>query len=253
MTEPTKFPQTDRRRSGRAAGTVPLNRALSKLGILSRARATEAIRQGRVRVNGRVVNDPAAHVVPERTRIALDGEVRTRAAWRAILFHKPRGVVATRRDPDGRQTIYDVIGEPARGLIPVGRLDVATSGLLILTTDTRLADRITDPENGFPRLYIVTVRGRVTDGEAGMLDASAVAIRKASSRETHLTVELRRGRNRELRRLFESIGHEVTKLKRVSFGGLQLGDLPPGRWRELTRTEVKAAFNLRFDKLPRQA
>jgi 23S rRNA pseudouridine2605 synthase len=242
MTVPTQFPRADRRRSGRPSGTVPLNRALSKLGILSRAQATEAIRQGRVRVNGRVVTDPAAHVVPERARICLDGEVKTRAAWRAIVFHKPRGVVTTRRDPDGRQTIYDVIGEPARGLIPVGRLDIATSGLLILTSDTRLADRITDPENGVPRLYLVTVRGRVTDGEVATLDASAVVIRKASSRETHLTVELRRGRNREVRRLFESIGHEVTRLKRVSFGGLALGDLPPGKWRDLTRTEVEAAF-----------
>jgi len=221
---------------------VPLNRALSKLGILSRAQATDAIRAGRVKVDGHVVTDPATPVVPERVRIAVDGERRARAAWRTILLHKPRGVVTTRHDPEGRRTIYDVIGPAARGLIAVGRLDLATTGLLILTSDTRLADRITDPANAIPRVYLVTVRGRVTDEEAGALDAASVIVRKGSARETHLVVELRRGRNREVRKLFESIGREVTGLKRVRFGGLELGTLTPGEWRELTRAEVDAAF-----------
>jgi 23S rRNA pseudouridine2605 synthase len=221
---------------------VLLNRALSKLGILSRSQATEAIRSGRVRVDGRVVTNPAADVVPERAQITVDGRRRARAAWRTIVFHKPRGVVTTRHDPEGRQTIYDVIGTSARGLIAVGRLDLATSGLLLLTTDTRLAHRITDPANAVPRVYLVTVRGRVTDEEAARLDAASVIVRKASNRETHLTVELHRGRNREVRMLFESIGHEVTMLKRVRFGGLEMGRLAPGEWRELTRTEIEAAF-----------
>ena len=221
---------------------VPLNRALSKLGILSRAQATEAIRAGRVKVDGRVVTDPAARVVPERVRITVDGERRTRAGWRTILFHKPRGVVTTRHDPQGRRTIYEVIGSFADGLIAVGRLDLATSGLLLLTSDTRLAHRITDPARAVARVYVVTVRGRVSDEQAGELDAASVVVRKASARETHLIVELRRGRNREVRKLFESIGHEVTALKRVRFGGLELGDLAPGEWRALTRTDVEAAF-----------
>ena len=221
---------------------VSLNRALSKLGILSRAQATEAIRAGRVKVDGRVITDPAASVVPKRVRITLDGRRRTGAEWRTILFHKPRGVVTTRRDPEGRRTIYDVIGPPASGLVAVGRLDLATSGVLLLTTDTRLAHRIADPANAVPRVYVVTVRGRVTDEEAAQLDAVSVVVRKASHRETHLTVELRRGRNREVRKLFESIGHEVTRLKRVRFGGLELGNLAPGDWKDLTRTDVEAAF-----------
>jgi 23S rRNA pseudouridine2605 synthase len=221
---------------------VSLNRALSKLGILSRAQATEAIRAGRVKVDGRVITDPAASVVPKRVRITLDGRRRTGAEWRTILFHKPRGVVTTRRDPEGRRTIYDVIGPPASGLVAVGRLDLATSGVLLLTTDTRLAHRIADPANAVPRVYVVTVRGRVTDKEAGQLDAVSVVVRKASNRETHLTVELRRGRNREVRKLFESVGHEVTRLKRVRFGGLELGNLAPGEWKDLTRTDVEAAF-----------
>jgi 23S rRNA pseudouridine2605 synthase len=221
---------------------VPLNRALSKLRILSRAQATAAIKAGRVKVNGRVITDPAAAVVPERVRIVVDGQSRTRAAWRTILFHKPRGVVTTRRDPEGRRTIYDVIGPPANGLIAVGRLDLATSGLLILTTDTRLAHRIADPASAVPRVYVVTVRGRVTDGDAAKLEGASVVVRKESARESHLTVELRRGRNREVRKLFDSIGHEVTRLKRVRFGGLELGNLSPGEWQELTRKEVEAAF-----------
>lgn len=237
----------------RSPGTVSLNRALSKLGILSRAQATEAIRAGRVTVSGGVVRDPSFLVTPERARIAVDGVASAKQSWRALLFHKPRGVVTTRDDPEGRPTIYDVIGEPARGLIAVGRLDLATSGLLILTNDTQLAHRIADPANAVSRVYIVTVRGEVTEDERAALErgvvrgrerlqASAVQIRKRSRRESHLTIELQEGKNREVRRLCEAIGHEVTRLKRVGLGGLELGALEPGQWRPLTRTEAFAAF-----------
>jgi len=220
---------------------VPLNRALSKLGILSRAQATAAIRAGRVRVDGRIVTDPAHAVMPERVRIAIDGAAHVCAAWRTILFHKPRGIVTTRRDPEGRRTVFDVIGEESRGLNAVGRLDLATSGLLLLTTDTQFANWITDPANAVSRVYAVTVRGRVTGAELAALRAD-VTMRKVSTRESHLLVELRSGRNREVRRLFEGIGHEVTRLKRVRFGGLELESLEPGRWRDLTRDEIRAAF-----------
>jgi 23S rRNA pseudouridine2605 synthase len=233
----------------RARGTVALNRALSKLGILSRAQATDAIRAGRVTVGGRIVRDPLFAVVPERARIAVDGALRREQPWRTILFHKPAGVVTTRRDPEGRPTIYDVIGEPARGLMAVGRLDLATSGLLLLTNDTQLAHRITDPDSAVPRVYVVTVRGEVTDAERSRLEqgivsggerlcAAVVTVRKRSRRESHLTIELREGKNREVRRLCESIGHEVTRLKRVRLGGLELGTLGVGEWRELTRDEA---------------
>lgn len=237
----------------RAKGTVALNRALSKLGILSRAQATEAIRAGRVSVAGRIVRDPLFPVVPERARIAVDGARRREEPWRAMLFHKPVGVVTTRRDPEGRPTIYDVIGEPARGLMAVGRLDLATSGLLLLTNDTQLAHRITDPASAVPRVYIVTVRGEVTEDERARLEegivsggerlrAAAVTVRKRSRRESHVIIELREGRNREVRRLCESIGHEVTRLKRVRLGGLELGTLGVGQWRDLTRAEVGAVI-----------
>lgn len=217
---------------------APLNRAISKLGILSRSQATSAILAGRVRVDGQIVRHPGALVVPERARIVIDGERQHKAAWRTIVFHKPRGVVTTRRDPEGRTTIYDVLGDAGRGLVAVGRLDRATSGLLVLTSDTQLANWITDPANAVPRVYIVTVRGRV---DAAHL-SDALVLRKASGRESHLTVTLTEGKNREIRRLFESMGHEVTRLKRVSFGGLALGDLEPGQWREISRADIRRAF-----------
>jgi 23S rRNA pseudouridine2605 synthase len=172
-----------------------------------------------------------------------------------VLFHKPRGVLTTRRDPEGRPTIFDVLGSTAAGLIAVGRLDRATSGLLLVTTDSQLAHRITDPSHGVPRVYLVTARGlmddadvrRLTTGitvDGDVLRATAVTVRKASQRESHLTVELREGKNREVRRLFEALGHDVTRLKRVQLGRLELGDLQPGEWRDLSRAEVDRAFAL---------
>jgi 23S rRNA pseudouridine2605 synthase len=160
-----------------------------------------------------------------------------------MLFHKPRGVVTTRRDPEGRPTIYDVIGDAACGLVPVGRLDMASSGLLILTSDTQLANWIADPANAVPRVYAVTIRGAVTPDVAAGLPAARVVVRKASHRESHLIVELRQGRNREVRRMFEAVDREVTRLKRVSFGGLELSDLEPAGWRELSKDDVRAAFD----------
>jgi pseudouridine synthase len=236
-----------------ARGYVALERALSKLGLASRRDARELVRDGRVTVNGRPVGDPLAAVHPERDRFEIAGRRATAArAWRAIAFHKPRGTVTTRRDPEGRRTVFDVLGAEADGLIAVGRLDLATTGLLLLTTDTQLAERLTNPDNRVVRRYVVTARGEVTDedraslehgigGSAGSgprLRASRVTIRKRSRRETHLIVELTEGRNREIRRLFDAIGKPVTRLLRVAYGPIELGTLQPGEWRELTRAEL---------------
>lgn len=185
------------------------------------------------------MREPSYPVVPERAQIDLDGAPQRRARWRTILFYKPRGVVTTRRDPEGRPTVFDLLGDAGHGLVAVGRLDFATSGLLLLTTDTRLANWITDPANAVPRVYTVTVRGHVTDEEAAALPAAKAAVRKASNRESHLVVELRRGQNREIRKMFLAIGHEVTRLKRVELAGLDLGDLQPGQWREVAREEIR--------------
>ncbi len=223
---------------------VSLERALSKLGLATRQEARRKILAGEVRVDGAVVLDPKLGVVPETIEIAIDGTAQTRVPRVVVLLHKPRGVVTTRSDPQGRRTVYDCLVGLDEHVIPVGRLDAASSGLLVLTNDTRLADFLTDPLNAVPRTYLVTVRGRVGDDvvEAAMrgveergeqLAAAAVKVRKASGRESHLVVELRQGKNREIRRLFAALGHEVTALKRVAFGDYGLGDLAVGEWRRV--------------------
>jgi 23S rRNA pseudouridine2605 synthase len=166
--------------------------------------------------------------------------------WRTIALHKPRGTVTTRRDPQGRTTVFDLLGDDAGSLVAVGRLDLASSGLLLLTTDTQLAARLTDPVNAIVRRYVVTARGAVSEqaidkmtrGIDG-LQAHSVKVLKRSRRETHLTIELIEGKNREIRRLLIGVGHEVTRLLRVSFGPIQLGKLQPGAWREVRREEIE--------------
>ena len=228
---------------------MSLERALSKLGITSRSAAREWILEGRVRVNGRIVRNPGHRVSPERARILVDGIRAARLAWRTLVLNKPRGTVTTRRDPEGRPTVFDVLGDAGRSLVAVGRLDLATTGLLVLTSDTQLAARLADPSSLIVRRYVVTVRGALSDESAARmvagidgLRARSAHVRKRSSRETHLIVELTGGRNREIRRLCEACGHEVTALKRIAFGGLVLGTLAPGEWREVSREEVDHAF-----------
>jgi 23S rRNA pseudouridine2605 synthase len=145
--------------------------------------------------------------------------------------------------------VFDLLGPDGAGLVAVGRLDMATTGLLLLTTDTQLANHLTDPKTAIVRRYTVTVRGCLDDEsvrrmEQGLGDMRprSVVVRKRSTRETHLIVELTEGRNREIRRLCQAAGHEVTRLKRVAFGGLELGDLPPGKWREVTREEIEGTL-----------
>lgn len=232
---------------------VALVRALSKLGYASRKQAFELIRNGKVQVNGRVATDPALLVTPELTRIDVDGVEAGRAPWICIALNKPRKVVTTRRDPEGRTTVYDLIADLGARVVPVGRLDLASTGLLLMTNDTQLADWLTDPRHGILRRYVVTVRGELSDAAAqslvrGIVDsgetlhATKIDILKRSKRETHIIVELTEGKNRELRRMFKSLGHEVTRLKRVAFGGLELGDLAPGKWRTVSEEEIRAAF-----------
>ena len=232
---------------------MPLARAISKLGIASRTQAIEAILAGRVTVGGRVVTLLGHLVNPERAQIAIDAEATGPAAWRTVLLNKPRGVVTTRRDPAGRKTVYEVLGDLGGWIAPVGRLDAATSGLLLLTNDTKFADWLMDPGNGVVRVYRVTVRGRVSEDERhrleqGIVDrgetlrAELVMIRKASARETHLIVRLTEGRNREIRRMFASTGHDVTALARIAIGSLELADLAAGEWREVSRGEIRSAF-----------
>jgi 23S rRNA pseudouridine2605 synthase len=232
---------------------VSVARALSKLGLASRAQAAALIEQGRVRIDGRIETDPGRFINPDRARIQVDGIARDRARWRLVALNKPRQVVTTRRDPQDRTTVYDLLKDLDTRVVPVGRLDYASNGLLLFTSDTRLADWLTDPGTGIVRRYVVTVRGELSDGtiralEAGVVDrgetlkADRVVLLKRSKRETHMIVELTEGRNREIRRMMQRGRHEVTRLTRIAFGGLELGGLAPGKWREVSLEEARAAF-----------
>lgn len=144
-------------------GHVSLERALSKLGVASRKVARDWIVNGRVRVNGLIRRDPDFSVVPERARIEIDGKPLEKTRYRTFLLYKPRGLVTTRSDEKGRPTVFSLVEEKFGHLNAVGRLDQATSGLLLLTNDTRLASWLTEPENRVRRLYLVSVRGEITE------------------------------------------------------------------------------------------
>jgi 23S rRNA pseudouridine2605 synthase len=242
-----------RERGATSAKKVALVRALSKLGYSSRSQAYELIRTGKVEVNGRVITDPAAQVAPGLTRIQISGIEVDRTPWLCIVLNKPRGVITSRTDPEGRKTVYDLISDLDVRLVPVGRLDLASTGLLLMTNDTQLADWLTDPATAITRRYVVTVRGELSDSSArslttGIVDrgerlkATSIEILKRSKRETHIIAELTEGRNREIRRMLKAAGHEVTRLKRIAFGAIELGDLPSGKWRDISVDEIRAAF-----------
>ena len=234
---------------------VGLARALSKLGHCSRAEGERLIRAGRVRVGGQVVTDPFRRVRPETAAITIDGAVVGKAAAVYLLLNKPRGLVTTRDDPAARATVYDCLSDPSLPFVaPVGRLDKASEGLLLLTNDTRWAARLTDPASHVDKTYHVQVAGLpdetvlarlragVVEAETGeRLSAKRIELLRAGSRSSHwLTVVLDEGRNRQIRRLLAVEGLEVKRLIRVSIGPLALGDLPKGAWRHLTPAEVRA-------------
>ncbi len=235
------------------SGKVPLERALSKLGIASRSETRRWVLAGRIKVDRIVRRDPNFLVAPETSVLELDESRLIRPIKRIILLYKPRGAVTTRSDEKGRTTIFSLLEKKDQNLHTIGRLDMATSGLLLLTNDSRLSSWLTDPLNRIPRVYLATVKGRVSDeklaalhkgieDQGERLTANKIILRKASGRESHITVELLEGKNREIRRMFTAIGHEITSLKRIAFGGLTLGTLQPGQYTELSMEQLRKFF-----------
>lgn len=236
----------------RNTGKVTLQRAFSKLGICSRTQAEAFIAAGRARVNGRKVNDPNTWVDLARDRIELDGQALELNDKVYLALNKPRGLVTTRSDPQGRPTVFECLKDLDLPFVsPVGRLDKASEGLLLFTNDTAFAQRLLDPETHVGKLYHVQVSGIpsdedlrrmlsgvVHDGET--LQASAVRVLRAGEKNCWLEVELDEGKNRQIRRILEVIGLEVLRLIRVAIGDLILGDLPKGSARYLTEAEIWA-------------
>jgi 23S rRNA pseudouridine2605 synthase len=231
-------------------GGVSLNRALSKLGFCSRTQADALIAEGRVTVGGMVIRNAEQRVDPERDHIAVDGKrvVGERKVY--LMVNKPRGLVTTRDDPQGRGTVYDCLdGVDVPFVSPVGRLDMASEGLLLMTNDTQWASRLLDPVSGVDKLYHVQI-GAVPDeamlaklragAEIGgeVLKAQSIDVLRSGGRNSWLAVVLDEGRNRHIRRLLEAHNVEVLRLIRVAIGRLQLGDLAKGKARHLTAEEL---------------
>ena len=234
---------------------MTLDRVLSRLGWASRTAAREAIRAGRLKVNGRVVRDPEWWVQPERDAVQLDGQRLKPARKIYLLFYKPKGVITSHGDPSGRKTVYDSLsslGEEGKWVAPVGRLDKDTSGLLLLTNDTEFAGFVTSPESHVPKTYLVKASGLVSDEIIAGLNAGVEmkrgdfakpsSVRRVEDRGkyTWLEVVLTEGKNREVRRMIEAVGFKVLKLVRTRLGALTLAGLEVGKWRALTAAELNA-------------
>jgi 23S rRNA pseudouridine2605 synthase len=238
----------------RQARNIGLARALSKLGYCSRSQATELIRAGRVNLNGSVRRDPETPVRLERDRIVVSGEKIEAAPKIYLVMNKPRGLVTTASDEKGRETVYSILtksGEAMSWVAPVGRLDKASEGLLLLTNDPEWASRVSAPETHLEKTYHVQIdtvaderlvqrmiTGVESDGE--FLRASKCRLLRSGRKNCWLEITLDEGKNRQIRRMLETLGVEVLRLVRVAIGPLQLGTLGKGCYRRLEVREKEA-------------
>ena len=234
-------------------GRLSLQRALSKFGVCSRTEARRRILAGRVELNGVVCLQPELRIEPRHDRVSVDGIPASDHVKRVVLaLHKPTGVLTTRVDPAGRPTVYDFLAEDQLYVFPVGRLDLDSSGLLILTNDHRLGHRLADPTHHVPKTYHVRVKGLPTASALFALRHGVtllpenVVTRAARVRPlgsvrdgtAWLEIVLEEGRNRQVRRMCASVGHDVLELTRVKIGALGIGALAPGEWRVLDDADV---------------
>lgn len=246
-----------RRRTASAPGPSldeRLQKILGAAGIASRRRAETLIREGRVTVNGVVVRRLGVRADAARDRIAVDGEpIGSLGPRRTIVLHKPRGVVSTLADPEGRPTVRSLLGGVRERLYPVGRLDVNTTGLLLLTNDGALAAGLLHPRRAVPRVYHAKVRGtppeealsRLRRGvrmEEGRSPPAGVRVLERLPTKTWLEVTVAEGRRHLVRRMLAAVGHPIEKLGRVRLGPLTLGALPPAAWRDLRPGELAALY-----------
>jgi pseudouridine synthase len=228
-----------------------LERVVSKAGLGSRTEARRWVGEGRVKVNGRVEGDPNRWIDLERDRVTVDDKPIEKARPVYLMLHKPAGYITTYRDPEGRPTIYDLLPDRGRYLFPVGRLDLDTSGLLILTNDTAFAERMTNPDYKVPKTYRVKASKHLSDDDLEQL-RRGVELRDGPTRPALVTrlrdsggktvfeITITEGRNRQVRRMVEAVGAKVVTLERTAIGAVLLGDLAAGTTRELTPAELAA-------------
>lgn len=234
-----------------------LDRVLSKAGIASRTTTREWIQQGRVKVNGRVVRNPDHWVETAKDAVHLDG-LKVREEKKVyVALNKPTGVVTSFGDSRNRSTVYDYLRELDRWVFPVGRLDMDTSGLLILTNDTEFGEALLQPDSKVPKTYYGKVAGVVSADEyfklafgidIGRGETTAPAIVRevrATEKYTWFELTITEGKNRQVRRMFEAIDHAMLKLVRIRIGPLELGDLPVGKFKILSRREALSALLIR--------
>ena len=233
----------------KSKSVMTLDRVLSRFGLGSRTEARTQILAGRIKVNGCVVRDPDRWTDPQADAIHLDGKRLRQARKIYLLFYKPKGVITSHGDPDGRKTVYDCLGSEIPWVTPVGRLDKDTSGLLLMTNDTDFANHVTDPASEVPKTYLVKANMLVSDEVLARLArgiqlnrgdyAQPRSIRRVEDRGKYswLEIVLTEGKNREVRRLLEAVELKTLKLVRTRIGPCTLEGLQVGKWRELTPSE----------------
>ena len=245
-----------------------LDRVISKAGLGSRTEARGWIGTGRVQVNGKIVQTPDHWVDVDRDKVSVDGKPLTQVELRYILLYKPKGYLSTYRDPEGRPTVYDLLANVGQFVGTVGRLDLDTSGLLLLTNDNDLAEMLTNPERRAPKTYLVKASTILSEAQLQKLAAGVelsdgvtkpATVRRLRDSEKHTFLELTitEGRNRQVRRMLEAVESRVLKLVRIRLGPLTLEGLTIGKWRELTAQEVaqlrKSASRTKRSKAKRKS
>lgn len=234
---------------------VTLSRALSKLGVASRAQARALIGEGKVTVNRKIVRSPLVWVDPREDHIILAGTTVRKAERIYLVLHKPPGFVTTRSDEMGRKTVYNLLPEGLDWVFPVGRLDKDSSGLLVLTNDTRFGERMTSPSSKIPKVYVVQFDRPLQEADRKRMESGMAlpdgtrtlpaGVRPSTGDPAACEITLREGKNRQIRKMGEELGYKVVSLKRVSIGGILLGNLKEGEGRSLTAAEKQGILGRR--------
>ncbi len=246
-----KHPTVPVKPAAASGGFQRLQKVLAAAGLGSRRQCEELITAGRVEIDRRIVTELGTRVDPEQQEVRVDGVPLRRPKLAYYAVNKPSGVVSTSRDPSGRPRVVDLVPSRHERLFAIGRLDLHSEGLILVTNDGELANRLTHPRYGVAKTYRVIVAGspsrevldqlrRGVHLAEGVARAERVAVKSRHTGSTLLEMVLREGKNREIRRILARVGHKVLRLTRIAVGPVRLGDLPPGASRRLTHDEIKA-------------